>query len=210
MRAGGATTTAQAGAKPPSGVCVGRLRRVRGVRHPYAGVLVFAAALAPTASAGETAALPEPVRMILDRPTLTALESKGFAFGTLLGAPRAATLAELKSASPVYADLARRITADVTELKAEMAANRRPLLEVTDDNLGRVIDLRWLGSPLASFRLISVVNRTDRRDFTALTPSPSCGEARLVYRLAYHFQRGATTYASRLPVNINMVLHVPS
>ncbi len=173
-------------------------------------VLVLAAALAPTASAGETAALPDPVRMILDRATLTALESKGFALGTLLGAPRAATLAELKSASPVYADLARRVTADVTELKAEMAANRRPLLEVTDDNVGRVIDLRWLGSPLARFRLIGVVNRIDRRDFTALTPSPSCGEVRLVYRLAYHFQRGATTYASRLPVNINMVFDVPA
>ena len=211
VRAGGAHRMKHGAARngtPPFascgfGTCVARAVRML-------AVLVLPAALAPTASAGETAALPEPVRMFLDRPTLTALESKGFAFGTLLGAPRAATLAELKSASPVYADLARRITAVVTELKAEMAANRRPLLEVTDDNVGRVIDLRWLGSPLARFRLIGVVNRTDRRDFTALTPSPACGEVRLVYRLAYHFRRGATTYASRLPVNINMVFDVPA
>ncbi len=172
-------------------------------------VLLCAAAVATIIPAEGAEVAQDPVRMVLDRPTLTTLEGGGFAFAALLGAPRAATLAELRSASPVYADLARWIADDVKALRAEMAANRRPLHEVTDDNVGRVMDLRWLASPLASFRLIGVVNRTDRRDFTALTDQPSCGEVRLVYRLAYRFQRGATTYASRLPVNINAVFDAP-
>lgn len=184
-------------------------RACRALRAAIAGglaVLMCAATVIPLKGAE---AAQDPVRMVLDRPTLTTLEGRGFAFAALLGAPRAATLAELRSASPIYADLARWISDDVKALRAEMAANRRPLHEVTDDNVGRIMDLRWLASPLASFRLIGVVNRTDRRDFTALTDQPSCGEVRLIYRLAYHFQRGATTYASRLPVNINAVFDAP-
>ena len=172
-------------------------------------LLLCAAAVASVVPAAGAEAAQDPVRMVLDRPTLTTLESRGFAFAALLGAPRAATLAELQSASPIYADLARWIADDVKALRAEMAANRRPLHEVTDDNVGRIMDLRWLASPLASFRLIGVVNRTDRRDFTGFTDQPSCGEVRLIYRLAYRFQRGATTYASRLPVNINAVFDGP-
>ena len=148
--------------------------------------------------------------MALDRPALTLLEAKGWSFGTLMGTPGAATLDELKAQSPAYADLARQLGDDVKALRAQMAADKRPLFEVTDDNVGRVLDLRWLASPLASFRLVGVVNRTDRRDFTALTSRPSCGEVRLIYRLAYRFRRGATIYASRLPVNINAVFDVPA
>ncbi|MFG1231720.1 hypothetical protein V5F72_05345 [Xanthobacter flavus] len=184
----------------------------RALRAATAGglaILMCAAAVASVVSAEGGEAAQDPVRMVLDRTTLTALESRGFAFATLLGAPRAATLAEVRLASPIYADLARWIGDDVKALRAEMAANRRPLHEVTDDNVGRIMDLRWLASPLASFRLIGVVNRTDRRDFTVLTDQPSCGEVRLIYRLAYRFQRGATTYASRLPVNINAVFDAP-
>lgn len=189
-----------------------RVGRVLGVA---AAAVIAAATLATaalaSAEAPETpeAARREPVRMVLDRPVLTLIEARDRSFPALMGAPGAATLEALKAASPLYADLARQIGDDVKALRADMAANKRPLFEVTDDNVGRIIDLRWLASPLASFRLVGVVNRTDRRDFTALTSQPSCGEVRLVYRLAYRFRRGATTYASRLPVNLNAVFDVP-
>ncbi|MFG1298759.1 hypothetical protein V5F49_03075 [Xanthobacter sp. V3C-3] len=157
----------------------------------------------------EPATRPAPVTLELDRAVTTALEGAGFSFADLMGAPRAGTLEALERGSPLYADLARQITADVRDLRAQMAADRRPLFEVTDDNVGRVMDVRWLASPLASFRLVGVVNRADRRDFTTLTTRPSCGEARLIYRLAYRFTRGATVYASRLPVNVNAVFDIP-
>lgn len=150
-----------------------------------------------------------PATLVLERPVLAEIEAKGFSFQALMGAPAAATLDRLAVQSPLYADLARRIGDDVKGLRADMAARKRPLFEVTDDNVGRIMDLRWLASPIASFRLVGIVNRADRRDFTALTQRPSCGEVRLVYRLAYRFSRGATTYASRLPVNVNAVFDVP-
>ena len=57
------------------------------------------------------------------------------------------------------------IGADIGELRAEMKAGGRPLYEVTDGNVGRVIDMRWLKTEAARFRLVGVVNRLDRRDF---------------------------------------------
>jgi hypothetical protein len=91
-----------------------------------------------------------------------------------------------------------------------MKLNGRTLHEVTDQNIGRIIDLRWLQSPLASFRLAGVVNRLDRQDFSAAGGESDCGEVRLIYRLAYRFTRGATTYASRLPFNLNVVFQAPA
>ena len=46
-----------------------------------------------------------------------------------------------------------------------MKAGGRPLYEVTDGNVGRVMDMRWLKTDAARFRLVGVVNRLDRRDF---------------------------------------------
>lgn len=169
-------------------------------------LLLAAGALAVPADA---APAPEPVRLVLDRTVTTALEQRGHGFAALMGATDAARLDALIGRSPLYADLAAALAADVAELRARMAADKRPLFEVTDENAGRVLDLRWLSSPLAAFRLVGVANRADRRDFTALTDRPSCGEVRLVYRLAYRFDRGATLYASRLPVNVNAVFDIP-
>lgn len=169
----------------------------------------LAFALGAPAAAGAAVGAAEPVRLELDRAVTSALEGQGFSFAALMGAPGAATLDALSRRSPLYADLAAQIAGDVRDLRARMAADKRPLFEVTDENEGRIIDLRWLSSPLASFRLVAVANRADRRDFTALTARPSCGEVRLIYRLAYRFTRGATVYASRLPVNVNAVFDVP-
>lgn len=184
-------------------------------RTPVTAVALAMLWLLNTAAEAGQPGAGEPVRMVLDRTVLTALETQTDAtvsrsFAALMGARDATTLAALQASSPLYADLARQLGNDVKSLRAEMAADKRPLFEVTDDNVGRILDLRWLASPLASFRLVGIVNRVDRRDFTALTSHPSCGEVRLIYRLAYRFRRGKTVYASRMPVNINAVFDVPA
>lgn len=183
----------------------------RGAGWRLSAVAGLVALLLGAPAAGETAApgAGEPVRMVLDRAVTSALEEMDWSFARIMGAPGNPSLADLSRSSTPYADIAAQVSRDVQELRGRMAADKRPLFEVTDENEGRVIDLRWLSSPLARFRLVAVVNRTDRRDFTGLTPRPSCGEVRLIYRLAYRFTRGETVYASRLPVNVNAVFDVP-
>ncbi len=183
-------------------------------------VLALAAAIAlaalPALAAPVRLTPGEPVLDVLDPATLARLEADGFGLGDVLGVPAAKTTAELTAASPAFRTLADTVTADVDALRAEMAATGRPLFEVTDGNVGRVLDRRWLASPLAGFRLVAVLNRLDRRDFAELTrPGESCGEVRLIYRLAYSFERkqpggkAATRYASRMPFALNVVYEAP-
>jgi hypothetical protein len=158
----------------------------------------------------------EPVVDVLDPATLARLEADGFGLGDVLGVPAATTTAALSVASPAFRTLSDTVAADIDALRAEMAATGRPLFEVTDGNVGRVLDRRWLASPIAGFRLVAVVNRLDRRDFADLVrPGESCGEVRLIYRLAYSFERPAAPgrpaarYASQMPVALNVVFAAP-
>jgi hypothetical protein len=176
--------------------------------------ILFAAL--PAFAAPVRLAAGEPVLDVLDPATLARLEAEGYGLAAVLGAPAARTTAELAAAAPAFRTLADTVAADVAELRAEMAATGRPLFEVTDGNVGRVLDRRWLASPLARFALVAVVNRLDRRDFADLVrPGESCGEVRLIYRLAYSFERKgardrkATRYASRLPFALNVVYEAP-
>ncbi len=147
----------------------------------------------------------EPVLVVDELEALRALETAGYALPAFFQAPQAATTEALTAASPAYAAIAQILLADVAALRAEMAANGRKLYEVTDGNVGRVLDGRWLQSPLAQFRLVGIVNRLDRRDFGG--PEGTCGETRLIYRLAYRFTgRKGRLYASRLPVSVSLVL----
>jgi len=179
--------------------------------------LAAAIVLAALPVLAATPALPagEPVTDITDPATLGVLERQGYGLDDVLGEPGAATTAALAAASPAFRVLAGTVGDDVRALRADMAAHGRKLFEVTDGNVGRVLDLRWLASPLARFRLVAVVNRLDRRDFAELRrPGGSCGEVRLIYRLAYAFERaGARSktvrYASRLPVALNVVYTAP-
>ncbi|MET0606986.1 MAG: hypothetical protein ABWZ80_11055 [Beijerinckiaceae bacterium] len=107
----------------------------------------------------------EPLLDVTDVATLKELESKNYRFADAIGAGDADSLASLDEKSAVYRNLASTIAADVVALRAEMKANGRPLFEVTDGNVGRVMDLRWLRSPYARYRLVGVVNRIDKRDF---------------------------------------------
>ncbi len=68
-------------------------------------------------------------------------------------------------------------------------------------NVTRVFNEKWLTSPAGQFVLAGISNRIDRKQFTPGT----CGELRLIYRLAYETSMNEETYASRLPFLVNMV-----
>jgi hypothetical protein len=153
----------------------------------------------------------EPVVDVFDLEVLGRLESEGFSLGAVLGDGRSRSTAQLRRASPAYRAVMDVVGADVRALRDDMARNGRPLHEVTDANVGRVIDLAWLDAEVSRFSLIAVVNRIDRRDF-ADDPAASCGEARLIYRLRYELPATARRpqRASRLPFNLNVVFDLPS
>ena len=142
--------------------------------------------------------------------TLRLVEAAGYSLGAILGPNTASSTADLSRDSAAYRVLAQSVREDVTALRAEMAANGRKLYEVTDGNVGRIIDLGWLNSPIAQFRLTAIVNRLDRRDVAALGGETGCGEIRLIYRLAYTFQDAKLKrrLASRLPFTLNTVFSV--
>lgn len=149
-----------------------------------------------------------PILYVDDRALLTELESKGYAFEDVFGAGAGTGLATLQAASPAYRSIVSIISQDVAELRADMKAGGRVLFEVTDGNVGRVMDMRWLATDAARFRLVGLVNRMDRRDFADLRGEAGCGEVRLIYRLAYRFTAKKRTMASRMPFNFNAVYSV--
>lgn len=152
----------------------------------------------------------EPLLDVQDVATLRRLETTGYALADVLGAGRGDSTAALARDSAAFRTIASHVGDDVSALRAEMLANGRRLYEVTDGNVGRVIDLRWLRSPIARFQLTAVVNRLDRQDFAALSGEAGCGEVRLIYRLAYAFDdaRLKRRLASRLPFTLNAVFSV--
>lgn len=163
----------------------------------------FVVALVLTLPAGAS-----PVLHVDDRALLTELEGRGYAFEDVFGAEVGVGLAALQAASPAYRSIVSIISRDVAELRAEMKAGGRVLFEVTDRNVGRVMDMRWLATDAARFRLVGLVNRMDRRDFADLRGEAGCGEVRLIYRLAYRFTAKKRTMASRMPFNFNAVYSV--
>lgn len=145
----------------------------------------------------------------VDDPKILAdVEKAGFGIADAFGAPGAADLKALALDSEPWRDFAATISSDIAALRTEMAAGGRNLLEVTDDNIGRIMDPRWLTSEAAHMRLTGVVNRMDKADFHAVSGEQDCGEARLLYRLAYDFRARGKRFASRMPFSINVVYNV--
>jgi hypothetical protein len=130
---------------------------------------------------------------VFDRATLTALEAEGYGWTALLGAPRVDAL---------YALWREDVAAVIGRVKRPLVTVLADALAWPAGNVGRAFDLRWLGSPSARFELVAVVNRVDRLD---LSPG-TCGEVRLIYRLAYTEQG----LGSRLPFLVNVVLDWPA
>ncbi|MER9966528.1 hypothetical protein [Mesorhizobium sp. M0060] len=146
-----------------------------------------------------------PLTIVDDPAVLTALDSTGYGFAGIFGVDGKGDLRTLYDKAPAYHAIVETVASDVAALRAEMKAGGRPLYEVTDGNVGRIMDMRWLKTDAARFRLVGIVNRLDRRDFSALKGDKSCGEVRFVYRLAYSFKKNGKVLASRLPFNFSAV-----
>lgn len=166
----------------------------------------------PAVAAGDVRTL------VVERATLDALEdpTMGWSFasvlarlepGTLPTEPRP-DLAWMHREVGAWRVLGGRLRQDID---AVIEPIERPLVtELVDalaypaGNVGRRLDLRWLQSPDAHVSLAGVVNRLDRRE---LATGPSCGEVRLVYRLAYRQARpDGGVVGSRLPLTLNVVM----
>ncbi len=138
---------------------------------------------------------PEPFVIVRDPEVLAAMQADGLGFGEVAFGRAAADNATL-ARDPYYASI-------VATLGRDLAATAR------DDrhagvglrHLHRLFDLRWLSSKHAWFELVGVVNRLDRHVFTPGT----CGETRLVYRLAHRAVQAGQPVTSRLPMTVNVV-----
>jgi hypothetical protein len=163
---------------------------------------VLLLSLGPNARAGE-----QPVLFVEQPIVLSGLEDRGYDFGSLFAASGLRDLETLYARAPAYAAIVDTMSADVGQLRDEMKAGGRPLSEFTAAETGRVMDMRWLKSSAARFRLVGVVNRLDRRDFHNLNGEAGCGEMRLIFRLAYSFRRDGKgkVLSSRMPFNFNAV-----
>ncbi|CCV13566.1 hypothetical protein [Mesorhizobium sp. STM 4661] len=146
-----------------------------------------------------------PILLVDDPAILAALDAKGFGFAGIFGVDGKGDLKTLHDKAPAYRQIVETVASDVATLRAEMKAGGRPLYEVTDGNVGRIMDMRWLKTDAARFRLVGVANRLDRRDFVEMKGDRSCGEVRFIYRLAYSFRKNGKALASRLPFNFNAV-----
>ncbi|HEU5061211.1 MAG TPA: hypothetical protein VFU21_31990, partial [Kofleriaceae bacterium] len=158
---------------------------------------------APRDDAGPAAAVAPPahplVPAITDPRLLTALEESGLRLGALLGGGEARSNAELHAASQRYRDFVAFTREDIAASVADENRYRPDWGEVgpTLRAKRRNLDPGWLSAASASYELVGIINRMDRAPFAAGT----CGELRLVYRLAYR----APTIASRLPLTVNAV-----
>jgi hypothetical protein len=118
---------------------------------------------------------------------LQALEVHGFALRDLL-------------AAPAFESLARVLERDLEDVRRADPAAGVDLAKFSH----RLFDARWLRSSSARFELVGVVNRLDRAPFHG----DSCGETRLIYRLAYEARKGSAIQSSRLPMTIGLEFRV--
>lgn len=150
-----------------------------------------------SANAGSSAAR-HPTLLVTDLQVLAALEQRGLTLAGVLGAGATQLsnreLAELPSFAPLVRELER-------EVARAAAADKLAGVDVARYS-HRLFDRRFLRLAQARFVLAGVVNRPDR---AAFDPS-SCGETRLIYRLAYALD---AERASKLPMTLGVELQVP-
>lgn len=169
-----------------------------------------ASSATPAAKSGnEAVAAPktESVIAVTDLAALAALEQRGFSLADWLGlrAPgRASNAALAKSgaaSSAAYLSVVQVLEADLNAVKN---ADPHAGIEVHKYS-HRLFNARWLRAETAHFELVGVMNRLDRVPFG----SGSCGETRLVYRLAYTTEVAGTPVSSRLPLTLGVEIDVP-
>ena len=132
---------------------------------------------------------------------LTRLEKDGYSVARPFGATKRMANDELYRTSPFYKGLTDALTKDVSDLRAQDSG----LTTRVVDGQRRVFDTGWLRSPHATYDLVAVLNRIDRKDFAEGT----CGEVRFVYRLSYVKRDGNVTNFSRMPFFFNVLYTIP-
>ena len=128
---------------------------------------------------------------------LKNLETAGFSFSKILNSPTRPTNSDLYQSNQQYRSMVDSISFDLNQLKKEDAT-----LSVTMSTGHRLFNQKWLSSKHSHYELTGVVHRLDRSDFSP----KSCGETRLLYRLAY---RTKLNIYSRLPMTVNVVFLNP-
>jgi hypothetical protein len=160
-----------------------------------AGASTPASGSTPTSSS-----TPPPLLLVTDPAVLKTLEARGVTLARFFGASGGdnAALAQ----TPAYASIADALAREVVDQAA-----RDPKAGVGVARFShRLFDVRWLRSEKARYELSAVVNRFDRKPFHA----DSCGEVRLVYRLAYTTEIGGAAVSSRLPMTLGVELTLPA
>ncbi|TGR81841.1 hypothetical protein EN866_35110, partial [Mesorhizobium sp. M2D.F.Ca.ET.223.01.1.1] len=104
------------------------------------GLLVAIFLLETFAVQSARAAADHPVTIVDDPRVLATLEAKGYGFAGLFGATGKDDLKTLYGEGPAYHAIVETVAADVAALRADMKAGGRMLYEVTDGNVGRIID----------------------------------------------------------------------
>lgn len=139
----------------------------------------------------------EPVLLVTDPKALALVERNGWAAGDVFDSRGTGPVDNARlAASSRYASVAGVIAEDVA-----LVARKDPQAGVGVHRFShRLFDVRWLKAPTARFELVAVVNRVDRAPFHP----GSCGEVRLVYRLAYQAIVKQTPVASRLPMTLGL------
>lgn len=140
---------------------------------------------------------------VVQPETLLRLEKDGWGVARHFGASGRISNAQLYATSPFYKGVADALAKDVKDLRD---ADPRLTTRVVDFQ-NRVFDTGWLRSPYATYDLVAVLNRIDRKDF--YPAGTSCGEARFLYRLSYVKPQGGVTNFSRMPMFFNVVYTLP-
>lgn len=178
-----ALACARCAAEPPQG----------GARAPVAATVASSGGPPSQPSVGGAVA---PTMLITDPAVLRELERRGLSLGALLGGAAGSNreLSQLPRFAPLLSELQR-------EIARTAAADRYAGVDVARFP-HRLFDARFLRLAQARFSLAGVVNRPDRAPFSPA----SCGETRLVYRLAYELD---AERASKLPMTLGIELQVP-
>lgn len=142
---------------------------------------------------------------VTESSTLEALENLGFRLENILGGTKnSQTLEAFYRESLLYRDFVDLTEQDISARVSEENRHREDWgpVSVSVRAKRKQLDPRWLKSRLAHYELVGLINRMDREPFNPDT----CGEFRLLYRLAYETKK----VSSRLPLTINLVFYLPS
>ncbi len=147
-----------------------------------------------------------PVVLVTDPAALAYLEQTGMSFAERFSelAAAASSGEAMDRASTRYRALEGFVRADMATVLEDYSNARKPPPTMGDGVSSGVekglryhaFNADWLASPSARFELIAVSNRIDRRGVPAR--AATCGEQRLIYRLAYSGSRED----SRLPFTV--------